>query len=232
MREKTLLVGLLGFLAVLGTANSQPQAQSQVLYGRVGEALPIVLSAHDPDGDPLQFEILSPPLHGVLQGIAPNLQYFPNPGFEGKDRFTFSARDPYGGFDIGFIEIVISSGIGGIKILPTPSTDFATTNLITFLMSAGVTTWYVIDPPTLQTVVPGTVPFVFIGKGSEPRLFVVGLKESPKVISVPCHVGVNHVDLHGFSPGVYMFLVIDGAEAFSFPFRIVSPPQPLLAFGG
>ena len=53
----------------------------------------IVLSGHDPDGDPLTYHIVNGPSNGVLSGSAPNLNYTPNTNFSGNDEFTFVVND-------------------------------------------------------------------------------------------------------------------------------------------
>ena len=45
------------------------------------------------DSDPLTFQIVEQPQHGLLLGLAPNLTYVPNTGYAGPDRFTYRAWD-------------------------------------------------------------------------------------------------------------------------------------------
>ena len=58
-----------------------------------GGTLSITLSASDPDGDPLSFQVTGAPSNGTLSGSAPNLTYTPNPGFSGPDSLTFTVGD-------------------------------------------------------------------------------------------------------------------------------------------
>jgi hypothetical protein len=51
------------------------------------------LTGSDPDGDALTYSVLTPPSHGELAGIAPDLTYTPDLGYEGADSFTFSVND-------------------------------------------------------------------------------------------------------------------------------------------
>lgn len=53
----------------------------------------ITLFGTDLENDPLTYAIASPPSHGSLSGIAPNLVYTPNPAYSGADSFTFTVRD-------------------------------------------------------------------------------------------------------------------------------------------
>jgi len=52
----------------------------------------IHLIASDSEGDSLTYQI-HPPVHGTLQGEAPDLTYVPNPNYFGDDSFTYVAND-------------------------------------------------------------------------------------------------------------------------------------------
>jgi len=59
------------------------------------------LSAYDPDGDTVVFEIVSYPQNGVLEmrdRTSGSYVYTPNAGYTGSDCFTYVARDPYGNY--------------------------------------------------------------------------------------------------------------------------------------
>jgi hypothetical protein len=60
---------------------------------RVGVEVEVKLRATDPDGDPLEYAVVSPPRHGQLTGVGATLRYRPEPGFEGEDSFTYKASD-------------------------------------------------------------------------------------------------------------------------------------------
>jgi len=53
----------------------------------------ITLAASDVNGDALTYSIVTPPQHGSLAGLAPNLVYTPALHYFGPDRFTFKAND-------------------------------------------------------------------------------------------------------------------------------------------
>ncbi len=60
-----------------------------------------VLSAHDPEGDELTYEIVSYPAHGlfVLENKAlGTYTYTPNPSYTGNDSFEYVVRDKYGNY--------------------------------------------------------------------------------------------------------------------------------------
>ncbi|MEO7731487.1 MAG: Ig-like domain-containing protein [Kofleriaceae bacterium] len=56
----------------------------------------ITLAGSDPDGDALKFDVKTPPAHGALFGVAPDLTYLPSSNYSGPDSFSFVARDPQG----------------------------------------------------------------------------------------------------------------------------------------
>ncbi len=94
--DQALTDGATGrFLAytVTPSANQAPTANSQSLTTSVETPLAIVLTANDPDGDPLVLTITSTPINGVLSGTAPEITYTPDSGFSGTDSFTFTAGD-------------------------------------------------------------------------------------------------------------------------------------------
>jgi large repetitive protein len=68
--------------------------------------LAITLTGTDPDGDPLTYEIVSPPQHGTLHGQGPNLVYTADPSFSGSDAFTFRVSDGCSVSDLAEFTIV------------------------------------------------------------------------------------------------------------------------------
>ncbi len=59
------------------------------------------MSATDPDGDDLTFEVLSYPRNGTLHVIdkeSGSFRYTPDKTYTGKDSFTYRARDEYGNY--------------------------------------------------------------------------------------------------------------------------------------
>ena len=73
--------------------NRPPVASGQQLSTDEDTDLPITLTAADPDGEPVTFEVVDQPAHGTLLGTAPDLTYRPTPGFSGADSFTFRVSD-------------------------------------------------------------------------------------------------------------------------------------------
>ena len=74
--------------------NRPPVVRALELETERNQALPIRLSASDPDGDALTLEIVGGPANGTLAlGAAPNVTYTPRAGFTGTDSFTYRASD-------------------------------------------------------------------------------------------------------------------------------------------
>jgi probable HAF family extracellular repeat protein len=79
--------------AVRWQLNRGPSAQGGNASTPQDTPVPVTLGGSDPDGDGLAFAIVTPPAHGTLSGVAPNLVYTPNPGWSGSDGFAFTVND-------------------------------------------------------------------------------------------------------------------------------------------
>lgn len=79
-------------------ANGAPRAASVELRGRLGETLSGRLSATDPDGDSLRYELLMRPTLGVAQldPASGRLRYVPRSRRVGNDLFAYRAIDEHG----------------------------------------------------------------------------------------------------------------------------------------
>lgn len=230
MARTFILLCILGLLSFGLYGNQPPRAQSLVLYGRPGEPLEIILFAEDPDGDALEFEILARPEVGELRGTPPVLQYRPKPAFEGKDCFSFRVRDPYGAFDIGAVEVVISSKVTSLKIVPNAPAFSFSTDLVDFLVSRGVQTWYVVELREPKSISSYVAPFVFLGKGV-PSFFLFGPKEKPNLAPLSGSSGLSFLNFQGFPAGEYLLLIVAEGVAYSLPVVIPAPDRKL-AYGG
>lgn len=87
--------------------NSPPSAENQDIKTLVATPVSIFLSATDPNGDLLTYEIVSAPAHGDLTGTPPNLVYTPDAGFGGTDSFTFRASDGDSNSGEGRVNILV-----------------------------------------------------------------------------------------------------------------------------
>ena len=70
-------------------AGAYPAAVSQSVITNKNVAAAVTLAGSDPGGIPLTYTIIMPPLHGVLNGAAPNLTYTPANNYVGFDSFRF-----------------------------------------------------------------------------------------------------------------------------------------------
>ena len=80
-------------IRVLSGMNRPPEAEDQWMFIDEDTPSDVPLLAGDPEEDPLTFTIVTPPSHGTLQGVPPNLVYTPERDFNGWDFFTFVASD-------------------------------------------------------------------------------------------------------------------------------------------
>src|SRR6266542_4004659 len=74
-------------------ANNVPVAADQSVTTDQDTPKDITLSATDTDGDPLTFQIVTPPANGTVTGTPPDVTYTPNSSYTGLDTFTFKAND-------------------------------------------------------------------------------------------------------------------------------------------
>lgn len=73
--------------------NDAPEAIAQQLGTTEDVPKTLVLSAKDPEGDPITYVITVSPVLGTLSGTPPNLVYHPATNASGTDRFRFKAQD-------------------------------------------------------------------------------------------------------------------------------------------
>src|SRR5439155_143299 len=66
-------------IRVMSGLNRAPEAEDQWIFMDEDTPTEVPLLANDPEADALTFTIVTPPSHGRLQGIAPNLIYVPDP---------------------------------------------------------------------------------------------------------------------------------------------------------
>ncbi len=92
--------------------NSAPVAISQSLKVVLGNSIPVILDAYDPDGDPLNYHIASPPTKGTLQGVPPQLTYTPDPGSTSLDSFAFVVTDGSLTSEAGVVNLIIQNPNG------------------------------------------------------------------------------------------------------------------------
>lgn len=98
------------------------------------------LSAYDPDGDELCFEVISYPQNGALRMTdrsRGNYVYTPNAGYVGSDRFTYVARDKYGNYSApATVELRVS--LSGTSVTYEDMKDSREYNAALKLTEAGI----------------------------------------------------------------------------------------------
>jgi hypothetical protein len=87
--------------------NSAPVADPQSVSTAEDTALAIVLTGSDPDNDPLTYDVVSGPSHGILSGTAPNLTYTPAVNYYGADAFAFVANDGLAVSEPAMVDITV-----------------------------------------------------------------------------------------------------------------------------
>jgi hypothetical protein len=92
--------------------NDPPVASGGNLSSPEDQAAAVTLSASDVDGDPLEFRIVRPPVHGTLGGSGAERTYLPDRDYVGPDSFTYAADD-------GALE----SEVATVAITVTPEND-------------------------------------------------------------------------------------------------------------
>ncbi|MCU0368458.1 MAG: Ig-like domain-containing protein, partial [Cyclobacteriaceae bacterium] len=85
-----------------------PVATDQNIVTDEDTPVDFTLTASDPDGDFLDYNILNGPSHGTLSGTAPDLIYTPNPDYYGLDSFEYVVIDPTSQSDFAKVTITIN----------------------------------------------------------------------------------------------------------------------------
>ncbi len=99
-------------------SNSAPVVQNVAVT--VTAASPISITLPATDGDPLRFQLVTKPKHGLLLGFPPALTYTPDSDYAGPDSFTFRAND--GEFDSAVATVNITV-VGVIPPTATPTSS-------------------------------------------------------------------------------------------------------------
>jgi hypothetical protein len=89
--------------------NRPPVVEDQIVTTYKDTPVEIVLSASDPDGDPVTLSVVGMPTWGPLRGTGATLVYAPATVFNGIDTFTFKASDGTDDSTIGTIKIVVGT---------------------------------------------------------------------------------------------------------------------------
>ncbi len=100
--------------------NDAPVAYSQAVSLAEDTSIPIALTGFDAEDHALAFAV-TPPSHGTLTGVAPDLVYQPAPNFHGADRFTFRVHDGASASVVATVEITVISVNDSPVFLPPES---------------------------------------------------------------------------------------------------------------
>jgi len=141
--------------------NDAPVAQPQSMAVDENRATGITLVASDADGDALTYSV-TPPAHGTLAGVAPNLTYTPVPNYNGPDSFTFKVKDTF-----------VDSGIATVSISVRPVDDLPVAIPLTLAIDEDTPlslTLSVANPDRLPLVYSFTAPAHGIIGGVAPSL--------------------------------------------------------------
>lgn len=72
---------------------ASPVVSNQTVNVPEDQSTYVRVIASDADSDPLIFQIVRLPQHGVISGTLPDVRYQPAPNFSGSDEFSYTARD-------------------------------------------------------------------------------------------------------------------------------------------
>jgi hypothetical protein len=86
--EATITIGIIA-------TNATPVAREGNIIVHPNTESALMLLGTDPDGDEIQFVVLTQPLHGELLGNPPDLLYTPRNDYLGPDRFEFRVFDGF-----------------------------------------------------------------------------------------------------------------------------------------
>jgi len=127
-------------------SNGAPVAQAMAVTVNSNSTVSLTLPATD--GDPLRFQIVTKPQHGLLLGLPPALTYTPDSGYAGPDSFTFRATDGELDSNVATVNITV------VGLPPTPTaTPVAPTATATDTPVATVT-----NTPEAPTATPIDTP--------------------------------------------------------------------------
>jgi hypothetical protein len=91
-----------------------PVAIPNILATPVNTAKTIALTGYSCRTTPVTCAVATQPEHGVLTGSPPNLIYTPATGYQGMDRFTFTANDSLTTSSPATVHVVVGAGGTGL----------------------------------------------------------------------------------------------------------------------
>ncbi|WP_179957701.1 Ig-like domain-containing protein [Exilibacterium tricleocarpae] len=123
-------------LILTGAENLPPSATDLTLTTAEDSPLSITLQGADSDGAVVAYTVTTPPQHGQLAGVAPNLTYTPAADYFGSDSFIYAVTDNLGATASATVALTISA----VNDAPTAVDDDFTAqgNIITLIAAPGV----------------------------------------------------------------------------------------------
>ncbi|MES2568426.1 MAG: Ig-like domain-containing protein, partial [Verrucomicrobiota bacterium] len=142
-------------------ANRTPVTQDKSIQTPEDQPANVVLTATDADGDPLTFTVLTPPLHGTLDGTGAALLYKPAANYHGADQFFYKASDGRVDSAAAKVSIVVTS-VNDAPVPHSPSLEVLLGQALPVTLSAtdadgDALQFVVISQPTHGTL-SGTAP--------------------------------------------------------------------------
>ena len=89
------------------SVNETPVANDQSVSTGVNTHVGVTLTASDPEGDTLYYQIVTQPVHGALSGTGNSGTYTPDSGYTGSDSFTFKVTDGWTESNIATVSITV-----------------------------------------------------------------------------------------------------------------------------
>ena len=105
------------------TTNRAPIAYDIEVSTDEDSTIELLLRGEDPDGDRINFKILTQPKNGTLSATVPHLTYAPKPNFYGTDSFTYMADDTKANSNVATVTIAVNA----VNDAPMANDDNVTT---------------------------------------------------------------------------------------------------------
>lgn len=155
-------------VVIVMPTNYPPVATNASLVATQNVARAIMLTASDPNGDPLTYAIHTSPAHGTLSGTTPAVVYRPGSNYYGPDSFRFSVHDGRGGIDVGTVSFSVivpnAPPVAYPQALATPRNTPLAVTLTGFDTNGYPLTFGVVAGPTNGTL-SGTAPTLTYAPG-------------------------------------------------------------------
>ncbi len=100
-------------VSITVVANSAPVATSRSVTTTKNIAKTITLAGSDVEGSTLTYAIVTPPAHGTLSGMPPNVTFTPTTDYTGPDSFTFKVNDGLLDSPPATVSITVTDGSSG-----------------------------------------------------------------------------------------------------------------------